>query len=931
MVGIELEQLWPRKLVRKARRMPAWVGDYVLPTGAALLFVLFWVESHAVNSGRHAQYVAALRELQALDARINQNLLQLQLGLLNSYDPIVNEQEKLEGLQSFLEEPPPFVGPSKIEIQAQVTQHRKLWDEKNDFINQFKSSHSILRNSLAYFPLAVEDILESGEEPRRSAEQKQQLSDLLTEILQFNLSASGESIPKLEQEIEQLRQASRQDADIAILLSHANLIVSERIAANELIEQALALPTRQQSNNLTELYDNAYQRAVRTANIYRLGLYLLLTALVLSVASATLSKLRRAAIAQQESENTQQALFQAIPDFMLRMSRGSSMYEVVSVGDGKLLSNPERRRADLFEVLPEPLANQRQQAVGQALATRQTQVYEQQIERQGELEWEEVRVVPCGKADVLVMVRDIGDRKQAEEKLQQATKEAQVANQAKSRFLSNMSHELRTPLNVILGFTQLMTRNKTLNPQQQGYLDSINQSGEHLLSLINDVLEMSKIEAGKVTLIPSDFNLMGLLEGIHAMFQFKANSKGVALHLEADNNLPTAIRADESKLRQILVNLIGNAVKFTRVGDIWMRVSVAELTADSLEDNRLEGDNLAGNSLASDSFAAANIFKAGDPVRLQFEVADTGPGLDPDEIESLFDPFIQAKQGLSGTQQQGTQQQGTGLGLPISRRFAELMGGKMAAESQVGQGSQFRFSIVAEVARTGSPEQAARIVTGLAAGQPSYRILLVEDMPKNRELMVDLLTPVGFELREAANGVEAVDIARQWQPHLIWMDLRMPVMDGYEATRQIRQASGNPEKPVIVALTGSVFKAEESIAIAAGCNGFTTKPFRTETIFETMSKFLGAKYTYSEPARSADDGQEHGQGQITERLTSEDLKQMPAEWLAQVNKAATKVNGQAVSELLAVVPEEQRAIAVYLGKLVENFGFEEIVNLTRPD
>ena len=922
MVGIELKQLWPKTLIRKVRRSPAWVGDYVLPIGAAFLFVLFWVESHAVISGRHTRYVAALRELQALDARINQNLLQLQLGLLNSYDPIVNEQERLEVLHSVLESPPPFIKLYRTAIQAQIATHHQLWDEKNEFINQFKSSHSILRNSLAYFPLVIEGI---SDEPGRSAEQKQQLNNLLSEILKFNLSASGGSVSRLEQEIAQLRQASIQDADIEVLLNHANLIVDERIAANELIEQALALPTRQQGNDITELYDKSYQRAVRTANIYRLGLYLLLTTLVLLVASAILSKLRQAAIAQQESENTQQALFQAIPDFMLRMSRGSSMYEVVSVGDGKLLAQPERQRADLFEVLPERLAEQRQQAVDRAVATRQTQVYEQQMDHGGELGWEEVRVVPCGKQDVLVMIRDVGDRKRAEEKLQQATKEAQVANQAKSRFLSNMSHELRTPLNVILGFTQIMTRNKTLNPQQQGYLNSINQSGEHLLSLINDVLEMSKIEAGKVTLMPSDFNLMGLLEGIHTMFQFKANSKGIALHLEADKNLPTAIRADESKLRQILVNLIGNAVKFTRVGDIWLRVSIAESAADSIEADSIEAGGIEADGIESASF------KVGDPVVLQFEVADTGPGLETNEIESLFDPFIQAKQGLSGVHQQGTHQQGTGLGLPISRRFAELMGGQMTAKSQIGQGSQFRFTIAAEVARAGSQEQTARTVTGLAAGQPSYRILLVEDMPKNRELMVDLLAPVGFELREAANGAEAVEIAEQWQPHLIWMDLRMPVMDGYEATRRIRQASGDSKKPVIVALTGSVFKEEESVAIAAGCNDFKTKPFRTETIFETMAKFLDVKYTYSELAPYTDNSQSSGKDRITERLTSEDMRQMPAEWLAQVNEAATKVNGQTVSELLEAVPEEQQAITVYLGKLVENFGFEEIVQLTRPN
>ncbi|MGD1897529.1 MAG: DAHL domain-containing protein [Phormidesmis sp.] len=776
------------RLSKISQKVTPWLGDYVLPMGVALLFLLLWTKSQSVSLAEHNQYVSTLRQLQEQDARMNQGLLQLRLGLLNNYDSIVDRQARIRTLNERLASPPSFIGRNRQQLQRQVAESQRLWQTKSALIQQFNSRHSVLRNSLAYFPITVEDL---SANPATAPELVTRLNTLLQDVLLFNLSTTDGTISRIQQDITQINSlAGPENADIASSLAHANIILEKRLETDELIENALSIPTRQQGRSLVESYDMAYQQAVRTANLYRFGLYFFLTGLVIAIATAIISKLRTAAIAQQQSENTQQALFQAIPDLMLRMHKSSPMYEVVSSGQNVPLLNPPLKSADLNSILPQEIVSKRMAAVDEALSTRTTQVYEQHIVAADRVAWEEVRVVPCGKQDVLVMIRDISDRKQSEENLQRATQEAQVANKAKSQFLSNMSHELRTPLNVILGFTQLMTRNGALDLQQQGYLESINQSGEHLLSLINDVLEMSKIEAGKVSLTPHDFDLHGLLVGIHTMFQFKANSQGLELTLQKANNLPQYVHADESKLRQVLVNLVGNAVKFTQAGRIQLRAQVATSTAPS-------GEHASANQQ--------------DSLTLAFEVEDTGPGISVEDRDVLFDPFIQAKRQLSHPE-------GTGLGLPISRKFVEIMGGELSLSSQIGVGSQFSFSVKVEPAKergTPSRSKANRTVIGLAASQPVRRILVAEDMPKNRQILVDLLSPIGFEIQEACDGLQAVTLCQAWQPDLIWMDLRMPVMDGYEAVRQIR-ANKTYSQPAIIALTGSAFTSERRLAIAAG-------------------------------------------------------------------------------------------------------------------
>ncbi|MCP4686645.1 MAG: response regulator, partial [Desulfobacterales bacterium] len=330
-------------------------------------------------------------------------------------------------------------------------------------------------------------------------------------------------------------------------------------------------------------------------------------------------------------------------------------------------------------------------------------------------------------------------------------KNADRANKAKSEFLANMSHELRSPLNAILGFARVMDRGRALPSEEKENLAIIQRSGEHLLNLINDVLDMSKIEAGRAVLNENDFDLYRLLDDAEEMFHLKAEERGPRLIFERDAGVPRNIRTDEGKLRQVLLNLLGNALKFTKEGCISVRVgkSPGVLTEES------PGD-----------------LEASGACMLTFEVEDTGEGIAPDERDRLFEAFAQTETGRKS-------REGTGLGLPISRKFVRMMGGDISVESRVGAGTVFRFGIRAETAKgagteTGKPE---RRVIALAPDQPPRRILIADDSKTNRLLLLKFLNLPGFELREAANGEEAVNIQREWEPHLILMDVRMPGMD----------------------------------------------------------------------------------------------------------------------------------------------------------
>ncbi|MGW8178323.1 MAG: ATP-binding protein, partial [bacterium] len=405
--------------------------------------------------------------------------------------------------------------------------------------------------------------------------------------------------------------------------------------------------------------------------------------------------------------------------------------------------------------------------------------------------------------------------------LKDAKEAAEAANQAKSVFLANISHELRTPLNAILGFSQLMIRSANsgssesmnLTEDQRENLEVINRSGEHLLGLINDVLEMSKIEAGRATLVEECFDLFHMLDGLEDMFRLRAEEKGLSLDCERDADLPPYLFADEGKLRQILMNLVGNAVKFTDDGGIVVRSHLNpgdEIRSTGSEDERT--------------------------FDLQIQVEDTGPGIPPDDLESIFDPFVQTESGQRN-------QEGTGLGLSISRQYANLMKGELTVVSKEGVGSKFTLNVPVVVVDESDIdiEHLTKRVIGLEPGQPIFRILAVDDKEVNRSLLVKLLSPLGFDMREASNGQEAIELWETWEPHLIWMDMRMPVMDGYEATRRIK-ATTKGQATVIIALTASALEEDRAIILSEGCDDYLRKPFRENVLFAALQKHLGVRF-----------------------------------------------------------------------------------------
>ncbi|HEY9783693.1 MAG TPA: ATP-binding protein [Leptolyngbyaceae cyanobacterium] len=494
-------------------------------------------------------------------------------------------------------------------------------------------------------------------------------------------------------------------------------------------------------------------------------------------------------------------------------------------------------------------------------------------------------------------------RKQLENyshKLEQKAQEAEAANLAKSEFLANMSHELRTPLNAILGFSQLMSRDRSLNSAQLENLETINRSGEHLLTLINDVLSMAKIEAGRTMLNENSFDLYDLLDSLEEMLRLKAEAKGLQLIFERSPEVPQCVRADESKLRQVLINLLGNAIKFTQAGGAVLRVRTKQ--------NNQEASHLPPTTHI-----------------LHFEVEDTGPGITPAELGRLFKPFVQTKAGRKS-------HEGTGLGLTISQQFVRLMGGEIAVTTTLGRGTIFSFEIPVSPAAVVEvqPRQHYRRVIGLAPDQPKYRILVVEDKWENRQLLVKLLASVGFEVREAENGQEGVAIWETWQPQLIWMDMRMPVMDGYEATRQIK-AHLKGHATIIIALTASAFDEERAVVLSAGCNDFVRKPLREEVIWEKMTQYLGVHYVYEESTQQAVIASQLEEKAERYTLKAESLKVMPPEWVAQLHQAALCTDEKLIFDLIEQIPKDYTPLATALADLVNNFRIDKIIDLTQPD
>jgi two-component system, sensor histidine kinase len=465
----------------------------------------------------------------------------------------------------------------------------------------------------------------------------------------------------------------------------------------------------------------------------------------------------------------------------------------------------------------------------------------------------------------------------------EATKVAEAANRAKSVFLANMSHELRTPLNAVLGFAQLMRSAPDVSPRQVESLDIISHSGEHLLNLINNVLDISKIESGRVLLEESATDLHQLIQEMRSLMYEKAKEKGLNFTVEQSPDFPRNVNVDAGKLRQVLINLIGNAVKFTQTGGVILQARLAT-------------------------------WQPPQPARLRFEVKDSGIGIRAEDLQRLFKPFVQLANQPATTV-------GTGLGLAICKQYVELMGGTIGVSGEWGKGSVFHFEIPVAVLPVEAIPAAPRHgrCLGPVAGQPRYRLLIAEDQPENRLLLRKLLDPLGFEVREAVDGQEAVDLFDAWRPHLIFMDIRMPVMDGLQATRRIK-ASDAGAQTRIVAVTAHALEEERNMILAAGCDGFIRKPYTQADILEALTRHLGVRFIYADEETPA-------AGEVS--LDAAALAGLPGELMNGLEQALTRLDVDAVSRAIEEMRSYNSSVAAALTAEARNLQFGRILQLIR--
>jgi signal transduction histidine kinase/DNA-binding response OmpR family regulator len=470
------------------------------------------------------------------------------------------------------------------------------------------------------------------------------------------------------------------------------------------------------------------------------------------------------------------------------------------------------------------------------------------------------------------------------EELVVATRTAEAANQAKSVFLANMSHELRTPLTAILGYSQLLQRAASLQPEQQKHLESINTSSEQLLALINDVLEISRIEAKQVSLSVDSLDLHGLIVDLEDIFRLRAMAKGLQFEIVGVDDVPRYVVSDPNKLRQVLINLLANAVKFTDQGGVNLRIGC-------------DGPGQSGQR------------------SLRFEVQDTGVGIAENELDRVFRYFEQTESGKRS-------KSGTGLGMAISRDYARMMGGDITVKSKVGAGSTFRFEIpVKEGAAPDATERSMRMkVRTIAPGQPVPRILVAEDIEESRTLLVQILNKAGFKVRGAVNGNEAVEIFQDWKPDLIWMDIRMPLMDGLQATQVIKQTEAG-QSTIVIALTAHALEEEREKILEAGCDDFVRKPYRVDEILDAIARHLGLRYT------DVDEREQKVSAEHAAAWSSAKFDALPSDLRTRLHQAVIELDMDDTLALIEQICELDAPLGAMLRGLARKLDFDALLSL----
>jgi PAS domain S-box-containing protein len=776
-------------------------SGYLLP-GVLLVLVILWVKSLAIDNERHNRYLADLRQMQTLDARIDRNILQARDGLLNNYDPIANDLAQIQQLQTDLRHPPSFVdGDSRAELGRLLKTQLQLWQQKEESILRFQSQNAILINSQTYFPIAIADLVAKS---TTSPVQKERLNSLLRDVLLFNLTTDKTLATKTLRDIPQIvaeAALTPEGTAIKMALAHAQIILNKRDRVDNLVRSVNELPTTQRSENLALAYNLRYQAAIDTTNNYRLWFYLLSLLLLLGIGTWIVLKIRLYAAATEQAEEKYRSIFEnsvtgicqtSLDGRFLSANPGLAKiygYESVAalmktVTDiDRLFVLPERRE-ELLRLLE----------VQGAVANFESEVYRQD----GTTIWtvENIQCVRDTDGNLRYYestVTDITDRKQAQAALAKAKLAAETTNLAKSQFLANMSHELRTPLNAIIGYSEMSIEEMSdLGvPSLIPDIQKIHGAGQHLLGLINNILDLSKVEAGKTELFLETFEIPTLITEVAATLRPMISKNQNTLVIDCPNDIGS-MQADITKLRQSLFNLLSNASKFTENGTITLKVA----------------REAAG--------------------WIAFCVSDTGIGMTPEQQAKLFQSFTQAD--ASTTRKYG----GTGLGLVITQQFCQLMGGDIQVKSIAGTGTTFTIRLPDRV-------QPLPEFTSYNSGEINTKssvvgastILAIDDNASARELLQRLLSQEGYHAIVAASGQEGLRLARAHSPDAILLDVRMPDLDGWEVLTQLKSDPDLADIPVVMV----TIEDDRASLCALGAVDYLLKPIDSERLLAILQPY----------------------------------------------------------------------------------------------
>ena len=480
--------------------------------------------------------------------------------------------------------------------------------------------------------------------------------------------------------------------------------------------------------------------------------------------------------------------------------------------------------------------------------------------------------------------------------LEAARREAELANQVKSNFLSMISHELRTPLSAIIGFSQIFMVDQSLNQEQIKNVETIHQNGEHLLILINDILSMSKIEKGRISVQNRQFDLHHFMNTIQEMMHDKASQKKIKLILEPDDDLPQYVIADDTKLRQVLIHLIGNGIKFTSLGAVTVKIFI-------LPKNQ-------PNSCRKN-------WKNQQDILLYFQVTDTGTGIDNRLLNTLFDPFVQTRKGETS--------EGTGLGLPISNELVQLMGGEISVKTELGKGSTFEFAIPVEVSlplNESSVSQSWDTVMSLQSHQPQYRILIQESLIHSSEI-IQKLQDIGFEVKVAFEEVEVSQLWQTWQPHLIFVHAES-IQD--QIINAIRFSSGF--QSILIAVTQKKDRSHQDTVSLAGFNDILDYPFSIENILQKTSQHLGVRYLYSESDDTQNPESDESEPSAFSDFNVEELAVMPLSWVQQLHEGTSQCNERLLYPLIDQIPTELGNQVSLLKELIHEFRYDLLLDIS---